>query len=444
MKILLVNYGFPPLQIGGAETYTHDAAAELACQGHEVTVIATGLPSLDNSLRVAREKLNHFQLLRLSLPQDKLNRYAVDPALQTWTRDYLRHSRPDILYVGMYWYLVGLLQVAHEAGIPLFHVAHSYDLHCPRVNRIRVDNLICREATNWRRCVPCLMGLFGNGKGSVIGVDLLVFIASNTLIRKAMARVSCRGGLLAEAVQTYSDFQRMSKFLSMSCRTISCLSRDSLELHRRFGSKTAPFCSLPNGIDTRKFAAIPCKERNASVVFTFIGRIDMHKGLDTAIQAFNEIPPSLSTYLRIYGDTEAPEYRTVAAKLMQMAEGNPRIEFRGKVTGEALLSAYAECDVFLLPSKTEIQPLTIQEALASQRPVLCTAVGGNTELIKDGVNGFTFSPGDVNALKHHVENIVKNPDLLATLSTNAKPYVDIHDTITILEKHFDSSLREKR
>ncbi len=52
-------------------------------------------------------------------------------------------------------------------------------------------------------------------------------------------------------------------------------------------------------------------------------------------------------------------------------------------------------DVFVLPSKNEGISNTILEALASGLPVIATAVGGNVELVEEGVNGMLVQPGDV-------------------------------------------------
>jgi glycosyltransferase involved in cell wall biosynthesis len=51
-------------------------------------------------------------------------------------------------------------------------------------------------------------------------------------------------------------------------------------------------------------------------------------------------------------------------------------------------------DVFVLPSKNEGISNTILEALASGLPVIATAVGGNVELVEDGVNGRLVAAGD--------------------------------------------------
>ena len=49
---------------------------------------------------------------------------------------------------------------------------------------------------------------------------------------------------------------------------------------------------------------------------------------------------------------------------------------------------WAEHHALVLPSRFEGMPLVVVEAMLCGRPCIVTDVGGNAELIRDGINGF--------------------------------------------------------
>jgi len=51
-------------------------------------------------------------------------------------------------------------------------------------------------------------------------------------------------------------------------------------------------------------------------------------------------------------------------------------------------------DVFALTSVSEAASITLLEAMASERPVVVTAVGGNPEIVRDGTDGLLVPRGD--------------------------------------------------
>jgi glycosyltransferase involved in cell wall biosynthesis len=55
-------------------------------------------------------------------------------------------------------------------------------------------------------------------------------------------------------------------------------------------------------------------------------------------------------------------------------------------------------DAFVLPSRAEGISNTILEAMATALPIVATAVGGNVELLDDGVTGCLVPAGDVERL----------------------------------------------
>lgn len=66
----------------------------------------------------------------------------------------------------------------------------------------------------------------------------------------------------------------------------------------------------------------------------------------------------------------------------------------------------ANADYTVLLSDSEGLSYTVQESLQYQVPVICTDVGGNAELIKDGVNGYLV-PLDMNFDINKIKNIPK-------------------------------------
>ncbi|PHS74388.1 MAG: sugar transferase [Porticoccus sp.] len=68
-------------------------------------------------------------------------------------------------------------------------------------------------------------------------------------------------------------------------------------------------------------------------------------------------------------------------------------------------------DIFILPSLAEGISNTLLEAMASGLPVIATSVGGNVELVEDGVNGRLVPVNNVSAMANAVAELVDDPAL---------------------------------
>ena len=68
------------------------------------------------------------------------------------------------------------------------------------------------------------------------------------------------------------------------------------------------------------------------------------------------------------------------------------------------------CDLLVLPSRTEGTPVTVLEALATERPVVAADVGSCAELIDAGVTGEIVAPGDAAALTAAVARALAGRD----------------------------------
>ena len=95
-----------------------------------------------------------------------------------------------------------------------------------------------------------------------------------------------------------------------------------------------------------------------------------------------------------------------------------RIRFTGTVADVRPL--LAAMDVFVLPSWAEGMSNALMEAMAAGRPVVATAVGGNTELVSDGRTGVLVPPGDPGAIARAVGDLLRDPDRATRLGAAAR------------------------
>jgi L-malate glycosyltransferase len=80
-------------------------------------------------------------------------------------------------------------------------------------------------------------------------------------------------------------------------------------------------------------------------------------------------------------------------------------------------------DVFTLTSLSEASSLTLLEAMASGVPVVVTAVGGNPELVRHGIDGLHVPRGDATAAAAAILQILDDPELASRMGHAARQRV---------------------
>lgn len=128
--------------------------------------------------------------------------------------------------------------------------------------------------------------------------------------------------------------------------------------------------------------------------FVFIGRLSPEKGVDVLIRALALLGDS--SLLRIVGEGLEKERLQALARDLGVES---RVEFLGYLSGEALGRVRAEARVLLVPSLWyENMPYALTEALGAGKVVIGARMGGITERIRDGENGFLFDPTNAEEL----------------------------------------------
>ncbi len=86
-------------------------------------------------------------------------------------------------------------------------------------------------------------------------------------------------------------------------------------------------------------------------------------------------------------------------------------------------------NVLLLTSHMEANPVSILEAMASEKPVVATRVGSIEETVIDGQTGYLVPPGDTRALARRVVELLSDPDQAAAMGRAAREQVIAHWSI---------------
>jgi glycosyltransferase involved in cell wall biosynthesis len=95
-----------------------------------------------------------------------------------------------------------------------------------------------------------------------------------------------------------------------------------------------------------------------------------------------------------------------------------RCELRGTVRD--VPAFLGELDVAVLASHSEGMSNALLEYMAAARPIVATAVGGNVELVEDGVEGLLVPPGDPSARADAVTRLLADPGLASRLGVAAR------------------------
>jgi glycosyltransferase involved in cell wall biosynthesis len=112
--------------------------------------------------------------------------------------------------------------------------------------------------------------------------------------------------------------------------------------------------------------------------------------------------------------------------LLQLAEGDKRIEFCGPYQPTEVGEILQGIDVVVVPSTWyENYPLALHEALACNVPVIATDTGGAAEEVVNSINGFTFRIGDEDDLKSKLQHVVQNPEILNEIKKNLEPHIPV-------------------
>lgn len=220
----------------------------------------------------------------------------------------------------------------------------------------------------------------------------------------------------------------------------------SLWLTEKVSIPAHKVATIPNGVDSARFGGVGRSDARRRlgipadhVVVGTVGRLDPVKDQASLVKAFAALRPARpGALLVIAGDGPC------RAELTHLISGLG-LENHVLLLGERqdIPELMAAMDLFVLPSIAEGMSNTVLEAMATGLPVVATRIGGNPELVEDGLTGRLVPPLDIAGLAAAIDGYLDDAHLRALhgkasrhraverfdLAVMARAYGNLYDTV---------------
>jgi glycosyltransferase involved in cell wall biosynthesis len=225
--------------------------------------------------------------------------------------------------------------------------------------------------------------------------------------------------LLAHVHSTYWEYKKrhllIERKLSRFTQKIICCSR-AVENFVKYTEKITDNKTIViyNGVDEERFFPLKSPtflraelgmDEETAVIGT-VSSLTPHKGHEFLVQAASLVLGTFpSTKFLIVGDGPLRKRLENQVKDLNI---HPAVIFTG--TRKDIAEMLSLMDVFALPSHTrEGLGIAIIEAMAAERPVVATDIGGIPEAVNHGETGLLVPPGDPEALSKAIIELLQNP-----------------------------------
>ena len=168
--------------------------------------------------------------------------------------------------------------------------------------------------------------------------------------------------------------------------------------------------TLPNGIDVSRYAADDRASQHLrqelslgdDFVWLAVGRLTKAKDYPNLIDAVGLLSRTHDAFQVLIAGS-GPDEQAIRSRIS--ADG---LADRVRVLGvrSDIPDLMRAADAFVMSSAWEGLPIVLLEAAASSLPIVATDVGGNREVVADGVSGFLVPSGDPGALAGRMRQVL--------------------------------------
>lgn len=438
MKLLYVIHQYFPDCHSGTEQYCLAISREARRRGDQVVVLSLHYDHARSEppLEIFEAPYDGFRILRLNhwegLNRNDALRDYLNPVVAAAFRSVLEDVQPDTVHFFHLRQLgVDLLETASQRGLrTIVHLMDFWYL-CPRFTLLRSDGTLCKgPPEGGLGCVPCaypslndhLQGVGGKPERGERGERGELGERGALRALAAAAPIGCTD---RAADRLAAVVQRKDRMLSAlgTADVVVAPSRFLADMFRKNGFVHPNLVVLPYGLEPGRVTRIDVVRPRQPLRVGFIGVLSPWKAAHVLVDAVRQVDGALE--VAIHGRLEESMFASYIDDLRRRAEGDPRIQFKGSFGSSEVAAVMADIDVLVVPSLWyENTPFVVLEAQEAGVPVLASDLGGLSESVAPGVNGYLFRAGDVTDLAGWLQRFLREPELLAKLEPKPVARID--------------------
>lgn len=380
MHILMLTQFYAPI-IGGEERHVQDLCIELVKRGHKVTVATLYIQGeaefeVEQGVQIYRIKSTTQRASWLYSQSERSHVPPLpDPEIVWALRRIIDQEQPNVVHAHN-WFYYSFLPLKNWAGVPFVVSLHDYSFDCTQ-KRLMRSGTLC-DGPSFFKCVVCAANHYGGIKGRVTA---MAHRLTSPLVRSAV-----------------------DIFLPVSHAT--AIGNGLVEDH-------LPFQVIPNFIPDDFYVGPDDLDGYVSQLPTdgfllFVGDLSRDKGVDVLLRAYRDL-------------RDAPPLVLIGRRRPDTPSDLPQNVFHlGSWPHTAVMEAYRRCSMGLLPSTCpETFGIVVIEAMSMGRPVIASRIGGLSDVIIDGENGFLIPPRDAVALGQAIQRLLDDKELRGRMEQGA-------------------------
>ncbi len=248
----------------------------------------------------------------------------------------------------------------------------------------------------------------------------------------------------------YPDKQRRVNMLRIAAKLCTRLIAVSKDLNRflveLLGVPADKIETLYNGINLDKYRSAKSRDetkqslglQNQSIVIGTVGSLFEVKGLPYLLEATAQLKekyPDISLFIAGEGNQE--DALKTKADDLRLGDTVKFLGFRDDIPN--ILHAV---DIYVCSSVSEGLSLSILEAMAMSKPVIATDVGGNPELILDGVNGLLVPPRDSGKLADAIAQLIDHPERRLEFGMKSREIVESRFSLERMVRDYETLYKQ--